>query len=1021
MNAATVSVLIEAQDKASSVIDNVGSKLGGLPGIATGAVTALAGIGVVAAGGVAAGLGAAVAAASGFEASMSGIKAVSGATAAEMQGLQQKALDLGKATSFSASEAANGIEELIKGGLSIADVMGGGAAAALDLAAAGSINVAEAAEIAANAVGMFGLKGNQLAGVADKIAGAANASALDVTDFKFSMAAAGAVANTIGFSFDDLAVAIAEMGKAGIKGSDAGTSLKTMMLNLQPTTKEQKKLFRELGIVTKDGANQFFDATGKVKNLADVQGVLQKALSGMTDAQRIAALEVMFGSDAIRAGAVLAKEGSEGFNEMAAAMGKVTAASVGAERLNNLKGSFEQLKGSAETAAITVGMALTPALKQLTDAATGLLNNAMPGIEAFAAGVSDAITKVMGGFKTGGFEGAAANIAMLLGFDEDAVSRVLEVVEPIIARIQANIGQIVGGFQTGGVSGAGVNILVHLLGLDEDAAGEAVAAIENIKTQVEGAWNSLVAIFTGGGKDQAAGEMQLATILNEAFGPDVAATIVGTVQAIDGAITTVTATIRGLVSVFQEGGLIAAIQSAFGPEVAAIVSQFLTSAQGALAALGTTLSTQVLPALGQFKDFIGPFLGPVLQTFATMVGVTVVAGILALSAALEAIKFVLENTGTAFSTLGGLADQWKQILELAAKGVGQAFSDLGMKANEIKTQVGQFFADLGSGANSARENVVGSFNNIVSGVQTAMSNMGQAIQGAINGIVSWAGTEAAKIGSAIVNGIGNALSTGIGLVQQKAQELASSIPGPIKALLGISSPSRIMFEIGTNVVQGLINGMESLTRQAAGAAAAVGEKSMAALRAWVEETIQYGDLRNDWLAWIPDQYRDVAEQLIAAVNQYEGSDAAAAFEDWGQNLIDSIAKGFDPAKADQLLEDFSFRLDWQARNIMPDIIATGVSLAEGFQNGWAESMRQFNPQTSFDFLDQRDFDHWQGFKQTLPPLTSYSSADPKVQADMRAALDANSPPTQVRIHPDDLAAIAGHIGRSVRLTLMERG
>lgn len=382
VKAAELQVVVGADtSQAEAGLQSFSGKLGGIVG----------GIGKLAAAGVAAGVGAigagmvaATVAATGFEKSISGIGAVAGATAEEMGQVSKLALQLGKDTSFSASEAAAGIEELVKGGLTLEDIFAGGAKAALDLAAAGAVSVADAAEIAANAVGQFGLKGAELGHAADLIAGAANASSLSVTDFKFSLAAVGAVANTVGLTFDDTAVAIAEMGKAGIKSSDAGTSLKAMLLNLQPATKKASAEFRALGLITEDGSNQFFDAAGNVKSLAEIQGVLQKATAGLTKQQKLASLEIIFGSDAIRAAAVLANEGAEGYDAMAAAMGKVTAADVARERLNNLAGSIDQLTGSLATAAISVGLRFTPALKGLADDATKAVNAAIPELERLA-------------------------------------------------------------------------------------------------------------------------------------------------------------------------------------------------------------------------------------------------------------------------------------------------------------------------------------------------------------------------------------------------------------------------------------------------------------------------------------------------------------------------------------------------------------------------------------------------------------------------------------------------------------
>lgn len=328
----------------------------------------------IAAAALAAGIGLAVNAAIDFEARLSAIAAVSGATTDELEQLRKKALQLGAETAFSASEAALAMEELVKAGLSVEDVLNGAADATVALAAAGEVELAEAAAIASNAMNQFGLSAQELPKIADLIAGAANASAIDVRDFGFSMSQAGAVAALVGVSFEDLAAAIALMGNQGIKGSDAGTSLKTMLQNLQPTTEKQITLMKELGILLEDGTNRFFTQEGRLKSLGEVAGILNESLSGLTDQQKAMALETIFGSDAIRAAAIIASQGAEGFNAMAAAMGEVTAQEVAAERMNNVAGAIEELKGSVETAAIVFGSALLPAIRKITEFLTGLIN-----------------------------------------------------------------------------------------------------------------------------------------------------------------------------------------------------------------------------------------------------------------------------------------------------------------------------------------------------------------------------------------------------------------------------------------------------------------------------------------------------------------------------------------------------------------------------------------------------------------------------------------------------------------------
>jgi len=385
----------------------------------------------------AAGIGLAIKAASNFQTELSAVQAVSGATTDEMKKISKAALRIGKDTTFSASEAAQAMEELVKAGVSVNDVLNGAADAVVALAAAGQIDLPRAAEVASNAMNNFKLKGSDMPHVADLIAGAANASAISVDDFAYSLSQGGAVAAISGLKFDDLAVAIAEMGNAGIKGSDAGTSIKTFLTNLIPTTESQINKFVELGLIMggnatamqqlakrgirplsnsyadindaimkyvvrttglKSGSakaqkevnklgqitgalkNQFFDANGNIKSMADIQGVLNKSTKNLTKEQKLQTLEMLFGSDAIRAAAVLADQGAAGYNKMAAAMGKVKAADVAKTRMDNLKGSIEQLRGSFETMLITIGNIFLPMVKKVVDAVTWLVNlfNSLP-------------------------------------------------------------------------------------------------------------------------------------------------------------------------------------------------------------------------------------------------------------------------------------------------------------------------------------------------------------------------------------------------------------------------------------------------------------------------------------------------------------------------------------------------------------------------------------------------------------------------------------------------------------------
>lgn len=370
-----------------------------------------AGAAMTAAGaGIAFGIGKAVQTAMDFEAQMSSIKAVTGATADQMKQLQTQAIEAGARTKYSALEAAQGQEELLKAGLTVQQVLSGGLDGALNLAAAGEIELADAAEIASTALNAFKTDQLSVSQAADILAGAANASATDVGELKIGLAQVSAVASGVGMNFKDTNTALAVFAQNGLKGSDAGTSLKTMLMNLVPTTDKQYKMMQKLGLLTAKGTSAFFDQNGKLKDLASISDLLRNSMSGLNEEQRLVALSTMFGSDAIRAGNILFKEGAAGVKNMFSEMSKVTAAQVAAERMNNLKGEIEELKGGVETAAISLGTVFIPTIRSLT----AVLQKGADWFNKLSDGQKKAVA--IGVMVAGGFLLIAGPMLLLIGF-----------------------------------------------------------------------------------------------------------------------------------------------------------------------------------------------------------------------------------------------------------------------------------------------------------------------------------------------------------------------------------------------------------------------------------------------------------------------------------------------------------------------------------------------------------------------------------------------------------------------------
>ena len=252
-----------------------------------------------------------------FQQGMSVFQQISGATADEMTRVQAKAKDLGndiRLPGVSAKTAADAMTELAKAGLSVNDTLDA-SRGVLALAKAGQLDTAQAAEITANALLAFNLRGTEATRVADLLAAAANASSSDVSGIGQSMAQVSAVAAQTKRPVEDVVTQIALLANQGIKGSDAGTSLKTMLMALTPKSKEAAEAMSALGI-------NAYDAQGKMKSTREIIGMYSEKLAKMTDEQRDQTLQTIFGSDAMRAASILIRGGTAEYDKMSASVTK---------------------------------------------------------------------------------------------------------------------------------------------------------------------------------------------------------------------------------------------------------------------------------------------------------------------------------------------------------------------------------------------------------------------------------------------------------------------------------------------------------------------------------------------------------------------------------------------------------------------------------------------------------------------------------------------------------------------------
>lgn len=315
-----------------------------------------------------AGVGVAIKSFADFDKQMSSVKAATHATGGEMAQLRELAISAGADTAFSAREAAQGIEELSKAGVSTTDIIGGGLAGALALAAAGELEVGEAAETAASAMTQFGLKGKDIPHIADLLAAGAGKAQGSVQDMGSALNQAGLIAAQTGLTIEETAGGLAAFASAGLTGSDAGTSFKTMLQALTPNSEKAATAMAELGISA-------YDSQGNFVGLSEFAGQLKSSLSGLTEQQRNSTLETIFGSDAVRAAAVLYKQGAEGIEQWEDAVNSAGyAAETARLKQDNLAGDIEKLGGSIDSVFLKSASGANGVLRDMARGAENLVD-----------------------------------------------------------------------------------------------------------------------------------------------------------------------------------------------------------------------------------------------------------------------------------------------------------------------------------------------------------------------------------------------------------------------------------------------------------------------------------------------------------------------------------------------------------------------------------------------------------------------------------------------------------------------
>lgn len=333
-----------------------------------------------------------------FEAAMSKVAAISGATGDDFAALEAKAREMGATTQFSASEAAEALTYMAMAGWKTEDMLSG-IEGVMALAAASGEDLATVSDIVTDALTAFGMSAAESGRFADVLAAASANANTNVSMLGESFKYVAPVAGALGYSVEDTSKALSLMANAGIKGTQAGTALRTMLTNLSSPTAKTKKAMDELGI-------SLTNSDGTMKSLDEVMQDLRTSFAGLDESQQAAYASTIFGREAMSGALAIINASEEDYNKLTEAINSSDGAaqSMADTMTDNLAGRLKEMQSALEEAALTIYDNLKPALETIVEAVKGLadwFNNLSPstqnliiGLAGIAAAIGPLLTAV---------------------------------------------------------------------------------------------------------------------------------------------------------------------------------------------------------------------------------------------------------------------------------------------------------------------------------------------------------------------------------------------------------------------------------------------------------------------------------------------------------------------------------------------------------------------------------------------------------------------------------------------------
>lgn len=685
--------LSDAATKSKSFVSGMGSAIGGFAKAGAVAFTAAASAVV--------GFGAsAISVGQDFDKSMSQVAATMGKTMSEMEqetgsalvsingemkefsgNLRDFAQFMGQNTAFSATQAADALNFMALAGYNTQESISM-LPNVLNLAAAGDMELARASDMVTDAQTAFGLEIEDMPQLIDEMAKAASTGNTSVEQLGDAFLVVGGLAQDLNGGFVTLAdgtqepisgiqemeVALTAMANAGVKGSEAGTHMRNMLLKLSSPTADGVKAFEQLGV-------SVFDAGGQMRSLKDIFSDLDAGLSTLTQEQKLQAISDIFNTRDVAAAEALLSAVGEDWDEIGASIldAEGAAAQMAATQLDNLAGDITLLKSAFEGAQIAVSDELMPSLREfvqfgtsgLTELTTAFKEGGLDGaMEKFGEILSEGLTMVIG--KIPDIMSAAGEL--LVAFGNGLIQNAPALYDAAVEVINMLLQNLLEASQNLGGEDTGSEILQSLFSIGEDAYNFAEVGMQIITNFLNGITQALPALLTGA-----------ASILGNLINGIVS----GLPQLVSAGANVISALGQGLSGAASH--LIPAITGALTNGLKALTNpQALTQIFKAAMDLITNLATGIVEAIPVLIDALPAIIENIVQFLVDSLPVLIDAIIMVWEAIAENLPTIIESLVDAIpQILDAILNGWIAALPIMVEAAGKVIELLAEHLPEI--------------------------------------------------------------------------------------------------------------------------------------------------------------------------------------------------------------------------------------------------------------------------------------------------------------------------------------------------